>query len=96
MKGYRVFFLSLALLSVVLLIGTALAAGGYDLPWYTVDGGGGTSSGGGYALSGIIGQPDAGLIQGGDFTLGGGAWGGGERMVAGGFSLYLPVLMKNP
>ena len=50
----------------------------YDLFWWTVDGGGAAfSSGGGYELGGAIGQPDAGTLSGGDFTLGGGFWGGG-------------------
>lgn len=31
----------------------------YNLDWWTVDGGGGTSSAGGYTLSGTIGQYDA-------------------------------------
>jgi len=31
----------------------------YSIDWYTIDGGGGVSSGGTYSLSGIIGQPDA-------------------------------------
>jgi hypothetical protein len=29
------------------------------LDWFTIDGGGGTSTGGVYAVSGTIGQPDA-------------------------------------
>jgi len=33
--------------------------GQYVLSWYTVDGGGGRSSGGPYQLLGTIGQPDA-------------------------------------
>ena len=52
----------------------------YDLSvdWYTVDGGGGTSTGGEYVLSGTVGQPDAGMVAtGGDFTLAGGFWPGG-------------------
>ena len=32
----------------------------YTIPWHTIDAGGGTSSGGGYTLSGTIGQHDAG------------------------------------
>jgi hypothetical protein len=39
-----------------------------------VDGGGGISSGGDYAISGTIGQPDAGTLSGGDYTLQGGFW----------------------
>ncbi len=50
------------------------ASGGFEIPWYTVDGGGGTSSGGDFVLRGTIGQPDAGDLSGGDFTLRGGFW----------------------
>ena len=48
----------------------------YKIDWYTVDGGGGTSTGGVYSLSGTIGQPDAGTLTGGNFVLDGGFWGG--------------------
>jgi hypothetical protein len=49
-----------------------------SVDWYTVDGGGGTSTGGDYVLSGTVGQPDAGMVAtGGDFTLAGGFWPGG-------------------
>ena len=49
----------------------------YDLSWYTIDGGGGTSTGGSFSLSGTIGQPDAGVpLTGGAFTLTGGFWAG--------------------
>src|SRR5690606_5636596 len=36
---------------------------------------GGTSTGGVYSVSGTIGQPDAGTMSGGNFTLNGGFWG---------------------
>lgn len=53
----------------------AQVAGSFDLSWNTVDGGGGTSSiGGPYSLGGTIGQPDAGTLSGGSFTLDGGFW----------------------
>ena len=46
----------------------------------------GTNGGGVYSLSGIIGQPDAGAMSGGQYTLEGGFWGGGQvpgpRLVA--------------
>jgi hypothetical protein len=49
--------------------------GGYDLSWNTIDGGGGTfSTGGGYELGGTIGQPDAGAMSGGVYSLQGGFW----------------------
>jgi hypothetical protein len=53
-----------------------LTAQQYTIDWYTIDGGGGTSSGGGYTLSGTIGQPDAGTLSGGNYVLEGGFWGG--------------------
>lgn len=44
--------------------------------WFTVDGGGGTSGGGDYVVSGTIGQPDAGAtMSGGGFSVSGGFWG---------------------
>ena len=47
----------------------------YSIHWFTIDGGGGTSTGGVYSVSGTIGQPDAGTMSGGNFTLDGGFWG---------------------
>ena len=47
----------------------------YSIDWFTIDGGGGTSTGGVYAVSGTIGQPDAGRMSGGNFAIDGGFWG---------------------
>jgi hypothetical protein len=47
----------------------------FAIDWFTIDGGGGTSTGGVYSVSGTIGQPDAGHMGGGNFTLDGGFWG---------------------
>ncbi len=47
----------------------------YSIDWSTIDGGGGTSTGGVYTVSGTIGQPDAGTMSGGTYTLSGGFWG---------------------
>ena len=47
----------------------------YSIDWFTIDGGGGTSTGGVYSVSGTIGQPDAGKMSGGNFTVDGGFWG---------------------
>jgi len=54
---------------------TAPAQIGYTIDWSTIDGGGGTSTGGVYSVSGTIGQPDAGTKSGGNYTLQGGFWG---------------------
>ena len=49
----------------------------YDMSWFTIDGGGGTSTGGSYSLSGTIGQHDAGgPLTGGSYSLSGGFWAG--------------------
>jgi len=76
-----------------LMVSVALAqsGGGYDLTWWTADGGGGAASGGGYALNGTIGQPDAGALNGGGYTLAGGFWGGGA---AAGYDLFLPLILR--
>lgn len=52
----------------------APASAQYAIDWFTLDGGGGQSSGGAYTLQGTIGQPDAGSLSGGSFTLHGGFW----------------------
>ena len=49
----------------------------YEMTWSTIDGGGGTSSGGAYTLTGTIGQPDAAYSAGGQYELLGGFWPGG-------------------
>jgi hypothetical protein len=47
----------------------------YSIPWSTIDGGGGTSTGGVYAVSGTIGQPDAGgPLTNGQYSVTGGYW----------------------
>jgi len=46
----------------------------FHLAWFTIDGGGGASTGCPYAVSGTIGQPDAGKLTGGSYTLVGGFW----------------------
>ncbi len=51
-------------------------AQGFNLTWYTIDGGGGTSAGSGFAVAGTIGQPDAGVMAGAGFEIKGGFWPG--------------------
>ena len=69
-----------------------LGTAGYDLSWFTIDGGGGTVSGGGYALAGTAGQPEPGMaLRGGGYTLVGGFWEG----AATGNRIYLPLVMRN-
>ena len=56
-------------------LGLEVSAQSYNIDWSTIDGGGGTSTNGQYSLTGTIGQPDAGAMSGGNFTLQGGFWG---------------------
>lgn len=41
---------------------------------YTIDSGGGRSSGGGFVLEATVGQPDAATLNGGVYRLRGGFW----------------------
>ena len=66
-------------------------ASGYEISWYTVDGGGGTSTGGAYTLDGTIGQPDAGSQSGGAYVLAGGFWAGLTSAL---YSLFLPLVTR--
>ena len=63
------------LMTLLILSVGAVVAQDYDIDWHTVDGGGEMwSTGGDYELSGTIGQPDAGGMSGGPYTLTGGFW----------------------
>jgi hypothetical protein len=108
------------IISLLLLALTALARSGsepsvsvgpgYDLSWWTVDGGGVTFSTGaaaatpggtGYALSGTAGQPDAGLLTSGGEPDGSGtgyALGGGfwgVGALAIEHDIYLPLIVRD-
>lgn len=67
------------------------ADGGYNLSWFTVDGGGGIISGGESALSGTIGQYDAGdRMSGGDYSLEGGFWSGRTSI----YPTFIPLVTR--
>jgi hypothetical protein len=64
----------LFLLLGLLIPGTGFAQS-YSIDWYKIAGGGGTSTGGTYQVSGTIGQHDAGgPMTGGSYSLTGGFW----------------------
>ncbi len=59
----------------LLAASAAVMAQSYSIDWYKVSGGGGTSTNGQYAVSGTIGQHDAGgPMTGGTYSLTGGFW----------------------
>src|ERR1017187_5354862 len=65
---------SLTVACVIVFAATALAQN-YAVDWYKISGGGGTSTGGVYSVSGTIGQTDAsGAMTGGNYSVTGGFW----------------------
>ena len=87
--------LLMAVAALLLATSLALALDGYDLSWWTVDGGGATySTGGGYVLGGTAGQPDAGLMEGGGYSLAGGFWPGGVAAPEPEYQIYLPLGLR--
>jgi hypothetical protein len=88
--------LTLFLLSIGLTAAYAGTGGPYDLTWSTIDGGGVTLSVGGvYTLAGTAGQPDAGVLAGGAFSLDSGFWDRREGD-AGGYRIFLPFIVREP
>jgi hypothetical protein len=71
------------------------AADAFDLAWWTVDGGGGTSAGGSYSVSGTLGQPVAAsgvaALSGGPYQLSGGFW---AQSATPFHTLFLPVVVS--
>lgn len=92
----RTLLVALTILAMLVVVSLASAQSGqWDLTWFTIDGGGTTSStGDGFALSGTIGQPDTGSLSGGVYTLKGGFWGGMAGWGAPTSTVYLPLIRK--
>jgi hypothetical protein len=88
-KRSSVASVTLALLALLTIFTLSARAQNYSIDWFTIDGGGGTSSGGPYTLSGTIGQPDAGTLSGGTYALEGGFWGAFAVQVPGAPTLLI-------
>jgi hypothetical protein len=86
-----------SLISLIILVGVLIGilcggstpAQSYELTWWKISGGGGTSAAGSYTISGTIGQPEAGFLSGGIYTLAGGFWGMDFRSF-----IYLPLILR--
>lgn len=91
----RPWIVGLIALTLIAAVATAVAAGNgrFAIPWWTVDGGGGTSTSASnrFAVSGTIGQPDTGYAESSTFALSGGFWPG----VPLGTTLYLPTIRRD-
>lgn len=86
--------LTILIIVLLILIPATLVfaqAGDFTVDWWTIDNGGGMSAGGGFSISDTIGQPDAGDMSGGGYTISGGFW---DETHTGGL-LYLPVVVRN-
>ncbi len=93
-RTFMAWAIGITLCLLLLVIGAAYAqAGGFNLPWWTADSGGGDSSATGYSLRGSIGQSDAGALSGPGYQLSGGFWAGAAPANAG-VSVYLPVVTR--
>ena len=87
-----VLFLVLCLLPVAVL---AQSGAGYEMVRWAVDGGGTTGGGaGGYSLGGTAGQPDAGVLDGGAYTLRVGFWAGLAPPENPHSWIYLPIVLR--
>lgn len=77
------------LIGLSVLSGPAAArAQSYTVEWFTIDGGGGSSSGGSFQVTGTAGQPDSGNASGGIYELSGGFWAGAAESA----SVIAPML----
>lgn len=66
---------SVCLISLLLFSATLVCAQNYSIDWSMIAGGGGTSTGGVFSVSGTIGQPDAGpAMTNGQYAVTGGFW----------------------
>jgi hypothetical protein len=59
-------------LSLLIALGGSAAPAQYAIDWHTIDGGGSTSTGGVFSVSGTISQPEASKMSGGSYTVDGG------------------------
>src|SRR5262245_56797390 len=62
------------ILMSLVLVPLAAQAGDYSIDWFTVAGGGLRSSSGSYVLHGTVGQPAAGVMAKGNYSVVGGFW----------------------
>jgi hypothetical protein len=68
-------FVRRVLICAILILALWSASAQPHIDWYKISGGGGTSAGGTYQVSGTIGQADAGVAMSrGNFSLTGGFW----------------------
>ena len=65
----------------------------FSISRWTIGGGGGASIGGDFEVASTIGQVDAGMMAGGEFSVEGGYWNSGTEPKVN-HLVYLPVVIK--
>lgn len=80
----------LALLTLLVLAGSVVAQGVPSIPWSVIGGGGGHAEAGGYVLDGTVGQAIVGQVSNAPYDLCAGFW-----CSAGGYRVYLPLVLRN-
>jgi hypothetical protein len=89
--------ISAAMLLALLALATLVLAqtGPLQVPWFTIDGGSATlSTGDRFALSGTMGEPDAGILSGDVFSLRGGFWEATAGLARRVGTIYLPLVRR--
>ena len=77
-KTWLSLLILLAVATTATISSTAAADPGLQIRTHSIDGGAATSDGDGYVLRGVIAQPDAGRLEGDDYSLEGGVLPTGE------------------
>src|SRR5271163_1878921 len=80
---------------LLLMLAVTARAQSYSVNWYKIAGGGATSSGGLYSVSGTVGQADAGAMSGAAYSLTGGFWSLYAVQTIGAPVLYIAHLGSN-
>lgn len=93
MRHPKILLIITIIFALTLASGQVLAAGNYDIGWFSLGGGVQTSVGDTYSMSGISGQGQAGELTGGSYTLSGGYYVLPLIVEDGGAIVYLPVIM---
>ena len=76
--------------AITILTSGPILAQSYEVAWWKVAGGGGSSTANKYTLSGTIAQAEAGSLTGGNYTLLGGFWGITMQQY-----IHLPLILRN-
>jgi len=93
-KRNILFVLMLLILSLMVATAPSLAGDGWQIPWWTVDSGGGESTANNYSVTGTIGQPDTATLSSGNYILTGGFWQSPGSVSPQEHLSYLPLLRR--